>query len=68
MVSKKDNFSLKKLLTGADGDYDYLYFGAQDIAGVDKKMSRKNLSAKKAEKEGLSQYDQLYFWLQSLLR
>ena len=23
MVSKKDKFSLKKLLTGADGDYDY---------------------------------------------
>ena len=59
--------ALRKLLKGADGDYDFLYFGAQDIPKVEKKMKRKDLSAKNADRKGISQYDQLLFWLESLV-
>ena len=47
--------------------YDDLYFGAQDIRSVDKRMSKRNLSAKYAESKGISQFDRLFEYLQNIV-
>jgi hypothetical protein len=66
MVSKKDKQRLSKVLK-TSRSYDDLFFGAQDITSVDKRMSRRDLSAKYAESKGISQFDRLFQYLQDIL-
>ncbi len=66
MASKKDKKKLNRVLM-TSRNYDDLYFGAQDIPSIDKRMSRRNLSAKYAESKGLSQFDRLFEYLQNIV-
>jgi hypothetical protein len=66
MVSKKDKKRLARVLK-TSRDYDDLFFGAQDIPSVDKRMSRRDLSARYAESKGISQFDRLFQYLQGIL-
>ena len=68
-LSKTQDRQLKSLL-GSRPDYDELFFGAQDISpALDRKLSRAGaFSAKKAQKKGISQFDQLKNYLEGLLK
>ena len=68
-LSKTQDTQLRKLL-GSRPDYDELFFGAQDISpALDRKLSKAGaFSAKKASKEGVSQFDYLKNWLEGLLK
>ena len=66
MVSKKDKKRLAKVLK-TSRDYDDLFFGAQDIRSVDKRMRRRDLSARYAESKGISQFDRLFQYLQDIV-
>ena len=66
MVSKKDRKRLGRVLK-TSRDYDDLFFGAQDIRSVDKRMRRRDLSARYAESKGISQFDRLFQYLQNIL-
>lgn len=68
-LSKTQDRQLKKLL-GSRPDYDELFFGAQDISpALDRKLSKPGaFSAKKASKQGISQFDYLFDYLMGLLK
>ena len=66
MVNKKDRNRLNRVLMKSRS-YDDLYFGAQDIRSVDKRMNKRNLSAKYAESKGISQFDRLFQYLQNIV-
>jgi len=68
-LTGKQDAKLKSLLRSRP-DYDELFFGAQDISpALDRKLSKRGaFSAKRAEKEGVSQFDFLKNWLEGLLK
>tara|TARA_R100001224_G_scaffold19664_2_gene9656 strand:- start:5 stop:217 length:213 start_codon:yes stop_codon:yes gene_type:complete len=66
MVSKKDKKKLKRVLK-TSRDYDDLFFGAQEITSVDRRMSRRDLSARYAESKGISQFDRLFSYLENII-
>jgi len=66
MVSRKDRRKLKGVLSSSR-DYDDLYFGAQDIPSVERRMRRRDLSASYAGKRGLSQFDRLFEYLSGIV-
>ena len=68
-LTSKQDLQLKNLLSSRP-DYDELFFGAQDISpALDRKLSKAGaFSAKKAQREGVSQFDFLRNWLEGLLK
>lgn len=67
-ITSKDRRKIDNLLRSSR-DYDDLFFGAQDIKSVNKRISKKKssfFSARKAEKEGETQFGFLFNWLQGL--